>query len=70
MAAVEFDAHVADGTIPIPPAHHDAIQGSVHVIVIPHAVSGPSTKIDELLANPLKIDGFRPLSRDEAHERQ
>lgn len=69
MAAVEFDAHVANGAIPIPPAHQDHLHGAVHVIVIPRAVSGSVNKIDELLASPLKVDGFRPLTRDEAHER-
>ena len=69
MNAVEFDAQVSDGKIPIPPAHHAAIQGAVHVIVIPQIAVGPMTKIDELIANPLQIAAFRPLTREESHER-
>lgn len=70
MAAIEFEAHVTNGMIEIPPVHRAELQGSVHVIVIPEARAVGNTKIDELLANPLQVTGFRPLTRDEAHERQ
>ncbi len=31
--------------------------------------SQPTALIDELLLNPIKIEGFTPLTRDEAHAR-
>jgi hypothetical protein len=69
MISVEFDAHVTNGTIEIPPVHRGELKGSVHVIIIPQAPGGRATKIDELLACPLQIPGFQPLTREEAHER-
>jgi len=70
MAAIEFDAQVIDDTIKIPAVYEGEVKGHVHVIVFPSPSSGTPTKIDELLANPLQVDGFRPLTRDEAHGRR
>jgi len=70
MSAVEFDAHITNGTIEIPPSHRAELAGPVHVIVWPQSVPASGTKIDELLTRPLNVPGFRPLTRDEAHERQ
>jgi hypothetical protein len=70
VALIEFDAQITNGTIEIPAAHRGDVVGRVHVIVLPHLATAPATKIDELLAEPLNIPGFRPLTRDEAHERQ
>lgn len=67
MAAVEFDAHITNGKIEIPPAHQRELAGPVHVIVLPRSPATIATKIDELLAQPLNVPGFRPLTRDEAH---
>jgi hypothetical protein len=70
MAAIEFDARVSNGNIEIPAAHRSSLQGEVHVIVFPQASGGDAGKIDEWLRHPLRVPGFRPLTRDEAHERQ
>jgi hypothetical protein len=69
MAAIEFEAQVTNGAIEIPPVHRAELQGSVHVIVIPAARAAGHSMIDELLAHPLQVTGFRPLTRDQAHER-
>ena len=68
MAAVEFDAQIRNGTIEIPAAHLEELQGSVHVVVFPQSQVGATKKIDELIAHPLRVPGFLPLTRDEAHE--
>jgi antitoxin (DNA-binding transcriptional repressor) of toxin-antitoxin stability system len=36
---------------------------------IPRRTKTSSTLIDELLANPIKAPGFKPLTRDEIYER-
>ncbi|MDX1946065.1 MAG: hypothetical protein SFU86_11765 [Pirellulaceae bacterium] len=69
MIAVEFETQVTDGKIEIPPAHRDALRGSVRVIVLSNPRQPGPSLIDELLANPLPIPNFQPLTRDEAHER-
>jgi hypothetical protein len=69
MTTIEFDAQVTDGTIEIPAAHRRDVSGPVHVILVPRCQPAQATKIDELLARPLVLAGFRPLTRDEAHDR-
>jgi hypothetical protein len=69
MAAIEFDATVTNGTIQVPAAHQRELEGEVHVVVYPRSVSNAPSKIDELLHQPLDVSGFRPLTREEAHER-
>lgn len=69
MIAVEFDAQIKNGTIEIPPAHRNELVGSVHVIVLPQSRNADCNMIDRLLANPLKVPGFVPLTRDEVYER-
>ena len=70
MSAIEFDAQVTNGTIEIPVAHRDALQGEVHVVVYAQPIHGGESKIDELIRHPLQLPGFQPLTRDEAHERR
>ena len=69
MIAIEFDAQVSNGHIEIPSQHRSQLQGTVHVVVFPQPESTGTDKIDELLRNPIHLPGFRPLTRDEAHER-
>jgi hypothetical protein len=69
MNTVEFDAEVADGQIEIPAALREEVQGAVHVVVFSQSPAQGENKIAELLRNPLRVNGFRPLTRDEAHDR-
>jgi hypothetical protein len=70
MHAIEFQATVKDGTIEIPPEHRaefrDRVQVRLQTLEKP---AGGSTYLDELIAHPVKLKEFRPLSRDEAHAR-
>ena len=70
LHTVEFQATVKDGTIEIPPEHRAEFRDRVHVrLQTIEEPTGERTYLDELLAHPLKLKGFRPLSRDEAHAR-
>ena len=70
MHTVEFQATVKDGTIEIPPEHRaefrDRVQVRLQTVDKP---LGGRTYLDELIAHPLRLKGFRALSRDEAHAR-
>lgn len=68
VSAVEFVSVVTNGSIPIPEAHKNQLRGAVRVIVVPQQPLGTS-KIDELLAHPIELPGFRPLTREQAHDR-
>ncbi len=70
MYAVEFEATVKDGTIEIPRKYLRNFNTRVRVILL--AERSPKTKtnfVDQLLAHPVKVQGFRPLTREEIYVR-
>lgn len=70
MHAIEFQATIKDGMIEIPSKYRDEFRDRVKVRL--QALEEPThcrNMIDELMARPLKLTGFRPLSREEAHAR-
>ena len=70
MATVEFHATVSGGVIQVPQEYQEQFLGRVRVILMadtPQA-SAPAA-LDDLLAHPLRIAGFQPLTRDDAHAR-
>jgi hypothetical protein len=74
MNAVEFHTVVEKGSIIIPPELQGRILGPVRVIVLtedqPEKV--PRTgedAISRLLANPIRLEHFEPLTRDEIYDR-
>ena len=67
MYAIEFQTHVKDGIIQIPPQYQEQLQNSVRVIILVEPPSPTHTFIDQLVANPLHIPDFQPLSRDEIY---
>jgi hypothetical protein len=69
MQTVEFEAKVNNGTIEIPEMYRDRIKERVHVILQVDDPQKGKSFIDELLEKPVKIPGFKPLSRDASHER-
>ncbi len=69
MYAIEFQTHVKDGTIQIPPQYQDQLQDNVRVIILVEPSSPAHTFIDQLLAQPLRIPDFQPLSREEIYAR-
>jgi hypothetical protein len=70
MESVQFTTKIKNGKIEIPEAYRGRFGDRVRVILLSaDQRSGVSTAIDELIENPLKVPGFKPLSREEAHER-
>ncbi len=70
MQIIEFRAKTKNGIIQIPAEFMGIVAEDVQVILI--AQSGKIKQldiIDELMANPLKVEGFKPMMRDEAHAR-
>ncbi|OCQ99994.1 hypothetical protein BCD64_02630 [Nostoc sp. MBR 210] len=72
---IQFNAKVNDGKIEIPVEYQDEIHNAEIVqIVILKPLSQkkrfPQTGIiAQLTANPIQIDNFKPLTREEANER-
>jgi hypothetical protein len=75
MQAIEFETVVEGGSIPLPEPSGLSSGQSVRVVVMfeSAAEGGRSTSNGEALIslarNPLVIDDFAPLSRDNAHAR-
>ncbi|MGE3999879.1 MAG: hypothetical protein AB7I48_06665 [Planctomycetaceae bacterium] len=70
MQAVEFQTTIKNGAIEIPSEFRDRLTDRVRVIVLveDRVPAGPNI-IDRLLKQPLRIPGFQPLTREEAHAR-
>ena len=67
MRTVEFEAKVNNGTIEIPEMYRDHVKERVHVILAVDEPQCGKDFIDELLERPVKIPGFKPLSRNASH---
>jgi hypothetical protein len=65
MYAVEFQAKVKNGIIEIPVQYRDQIKQRVRVIVLAEPDDKPSNLIDQLLETPLRVKGFKPLTRED-----
>lgn len=69
MKAIEFQTRVENGAIRIPEKYQGQVNGEVRVVIMIEDRPAESSIIKELLANPLKIPDFKPLTRDEIYER-
>jgi hypothetical protein len=70
MGMIEFHAIVKNGFIEIPTQYRGQVKNRVRVILVPESEkSQQPTFIDQLLDNPIKVEGFAPMRRDDLHER-
>ena len=68
MQAVEFQAKIKNGMIEIPAQYKDKLKEIVRVIILTDESETTTNLIDQLLASPLKVKNFKPLSRAEIYE--
>jgi hypothetical protein len=69
MYAIEFQTKVENGHIEIPMEFQERLIGCVRVIVLAEEQPAKTNLLDQLLANPIKLDHFEPLTREEIYER-
>ncbi len=69
MQAVEFEAKIKNGMIEVPSQYKDKLHRIVRVILLTDEDQPTSNLIDQLLASPLKVENFKPLSRVAIYER-
>ncbi len=71
MRTAEFEADVRNGTIEIPAEYRELFGNSVRVTLSADEPEGrsPWTILNQWLASPIRLADFRPLSREQAHER-
>ena len=69
MEAIEFKTKVKNGTIRIPKKYKQKIGNTVKVIIMTEQKAKQADIIDKLLTNPIKLEKFSPLLREEVYER-
>ncbi len=69
MYAIEFQTRVTNGSIEIPEGLKDKLVGLVRVIILTEEKPAKAEMIDRLLAEPIKLESFEPLTREEIYER-
>ena len=69
MIATQFDTEIHEGVLSLPSDVREAFEGRVHVILMREDADEGDDFIGELLAAPVEVPGFAPLSRDDANER-
>ena len=70
METVQFKTKIKNGVIEIPKKYQGIFKDSVRVILVAESAKAKAINyLDELMAHPLKVKGFRPLAREEAHAR-
>ena len=70
MQAIEFQTKVKDGSITIPEEYRNKVNGNVRVIVLAEGHGSAFDMIEHLLANPVIVEGFKPLAREEIYEQR
>ena len=70
MNALEFYTTIKNGRIEVPREFLRKLTSRVRVILLmDESIQLGENIIDELLANPIKVQGFRPLTREEVYAR-
>jgi hypothetical protein len=70
MQTIEFHTKIKNGIIQIPDQYRSIVADDVRVILTPKSEQAVQFDIiSELMANPLNVKGFKPLTRDEVHAR-
>mgnify|MGYP000216548033 CR=1 FL=1 len=70
MQAIEFQAVIKNGVIKIPHRYLRSLSSRVRVILLIEQMPETTANfIDQLLAQPVRVRGFRPLTREEIYAR-
>jgi bifunctional DNA-binding transcriptional regulator/antitoxin component of YhaV-PrlF toxin-antitoxin module len=70
MSSIEFKTKVTNGSIVIPDEYRNRVAGDVRVIIRSESAASQFDMIEQLLENPLKIEGFTPLTREAIYEQR
>ncbi|MBF0240198.1 MAG: hypothetical protein HQM12_21045 [SAR324 cluster bacterium] len=69
MHAVEFKARIRNGLIEIPDQYRNELKETVKVIVLSEEIEEDFDMIEALLKNPVILEEFEPLTREDIHAR-
>jgi hypothetical protein len=72
MQAIEFETRLSQGTIPVPESLHLVDGRRVRVLLLLEEKEEHTVKsydaIADLLDNPMVLNDFQPLTREQAYE--
>lgn len=69
MQAIEFQGTIQNGVIEIPKRYRHQLGKQVRVILLTQEAGSQKDIIDHLLDNPIKVNDFKPLAREEIYDR-
>ena len=70
METIQFRTRIKNGIIQVPKKYQGKFKDNVRVILVVESSKAKAVNyLDELMAHPLKVKGFRPLTREESHAR-
>jgi hypothetical protein len=70
METVQFKTKIKNGIIEVPKKYQGKFKDSVRVILITESSKAKAANyLDELMAHPVRVKKFHPLTREEAHAR-
>lgn len=73
MQAIEFETQLSHGAIPVPESLHLIDGRRVRVLLLLEEIEDRTVEshdaIADLLDNPMVLDDFQPLTREQVHER-
>ena len=71
METVQFKTKIKNGIIEVPKKYQGKFKDNVRLILVAESSKAKAADyLDELMAHPLKVKGFHPLTREEAHARK
>jgi hypothetical protein len=74
MYAVEFQARLQNGMIPVPQQYQAQLSAQVRVIILTEPLYPHPDKYDDIIARLLKaprqVNNFKPMTREEIYERR
>ncbi len=71
METIQFRTKIKDDVIRIPAQYKGKFKNGVRVILIADEEDNRTTDIiEKLMAQPLKIQNFHPLTREQSHARK
>ena len=69
MFSAEFEAEVKNGCIELPESLRDRFHDKIRVRVSQEEAPATQSILNRLLASPIHVPGFTPLSREDTHDR-
>ena len=71
METVQFKTKIKNGVIEVPKKYQKKFKDNVRVILVAESSKAKAVNyLDDLMAHPLKVKGFQPLTREETHARK